>query len=67
MGLIRICLRNANALDGNTSLDHLVVTSGFTLTICPTKFVRPFGKEIKLRKRCLDGSGAEETGPVPEH
>jgi hypothetical protein len=33
----------------------------------PDEVREPFGKEIKLRKRCLDGSGAEETGPVPEH
>jgi hypothetical protein len=46
MGFIQIYLRNANALDGNTSLDYLVATSGFTLAICPMKSMTPFGKDM---------------------
>jgi hypothetical protein len=58
MAFIQIYLRNANALDGNISLDHLVVTSGFTLAICPTKSVRPFGKEINPNWRSLQARSA---------
>jgi hypothetical protein len=46
-------LRNSNRLDGNTSPDHLIATSGFTLAIYPRKSVRPFGKEMSPNWRFL--------------
>lgn len=53
MGFIQIYQRNATALDENISPEHREATSGFTLAICPTKSVSPFGKDMNPNWRFL--------------